>query len=478
MKDLTPRRIVKELDKYIVGQKSAKKKVAIAMRNRYRRSLLPEELKEEVIPKNILMIGPTGVGKTEIARRLSRLANAPFTKVEATKYTEVGYVGRDVESMVRDLMEIGIRMVQNEEVKYVEDKAEQRSIDRILDAMKPMPSSSASANPFQMILGSLTGPMEDEDEFEDEEENEEQQAEQESRKKKLEKERDDLRQKIVDGELDNIYVEIEVEENPNVNTVNIFSQAGMEEMGIDFQSLLGNFMPRKTVKRNLKVKDAKKILQMEEAHKLIDREEVKAKAVKRVEQHGIIFIDEMDKVAGREKGHGPDVSREGVQRDILPIVEGSNVITKYGPVKTDHILFIAAGAFNISKPSDLIPELQGRFPIRVEMESLFKEDFIRILVEPRNALTKQYEALLASDGVEITFDDSGIDEMAGLAQKVNDSTENIGARRLHTILEKLLEDLAFEAPETENRKVVINREYVKDKLKDIVEDQDLTRFIL
>jgi len=471
---LTPRRIMEALGKYIVGQKDAKKKVAIALRNRYRRSCLPDDLRDEVIPKNILMIGPTGVGKTEIARRLAKLAGAPFMKVEATKYTEVGYVGRDVESMVRDLTEIGIRMVQVEKIKSVDDKAADQAVERIVNALRPRPETPA-ANPFQMIFGSLTGAGAQQPAIDDTEESEE--DEQQAHDQDM-RERQELRQRIASGEMDGIFVELEVEENSNMDTVNVFSPVGMEEMGIDFQSILGNFFPKKHVRRNMKIGDARKMLQGEEARKLIDREDVKKEAVHLVEQNGIIFIDEMDKIAGREKGHGPDVSREGVQRDILPIVEGSTVITKYGPVRTDHILFIAAGAFNVSKPSDLIPELQGRFPIRVELDSLSRDDFVKILTEPKNALTRQYRALLGADGVKVEFDQSGIDEIASLAQVVNESTENIGARRLHTVMEKLLEDLSFDAPESGQKEVRIDKDYVIEKLKDVVENQDLSRYIL
>lgn len=484
MKKLTPRKVVEELDKYIIGQDDAKKKVAIALRNRYRRSMLPREMQEEVIPKNILMIGPTGVGKTEIARRLAKLANAPFIKVEATKFTEVGYVGRDVESMVRDLMEIGIRIVQKKKMEEVKDEATERAIERIVDELKPKPQPpSQTTNPFQMIFGPFTGSNitdtePEEDLVLEEEEGEEEKEIEQEKLEKIDQEREELRQKIRSGEMDEVYVEIEIQESPQFNTIPIFSQAGMEEIGMDFQNIMGNFFPKKSIRKNLKVKDAIKILQAEEAQNLVDREEIKAEAIRKVEQHGIIFIDEMDKIAGKQGGHGPDVSREGVQRDILPIVEGSTVITKYGPVRTDHILFIAAGAFNMAKPSDMIPELQGRFPIRVELDSLFKKEFVRILTEPKNALTRQYKALLASDGVEVTFDQSGIEEIATLSQAVNENTENIGARRLHTIMEKLLEDLAFEAPESGKSKVIIDKKYVSEKLADIVENRDLSRYIL
>ena len=479
MAKLTPVKIVEELNKYIIGQNDAKKSVAIALRNRYRRSLLPEEMQEEIIPKNILMIGPTGVGKTEIARRLARLSGAPFIKVEATKYTEVGYVGRDVESMVRDLVEIGIRIIQLEKIEEVENRAKERAIDLIVDALKPKPEKSVT-NPFQMLMGSLTSPggmsgsYDNDDEIDDEEEEKEEEKNQEA----MEKDRKDLREKIASGEMDEETVEIEIEEPPPMETVSVFSNAGLEEMGVDFQSILGNIFPKKKGHRKVKIKEARKLLQQEEAKKMIDREEVKRLAIKKVEQHGIIFLDEMDKIAGREKGHGPDVSREGVQRDLLPIVEGSTVITKYGPVKTNHILFISAGAFNVSKPSDLIPELQGRFPIRVELTSLNKDDFVKILTEPKNALVRQYMALMGTEGVHLEFDPTGIDEIAQLSQYVNENTENIGARRLHTMMEKLLEEISFHAPENGEKSITINKEYVVDKLKGIVEDQDLSQFIL
>lgn len=477
MAKLTPRKIVEELNKYIIGQDDAKKSVAIALRNRYRRSLLPEEMQEEIIPKNILMIGPTGVGKTEIARRLARLSGAPFIKVEATKYTEVGYVGRDVESMVRDLVEIGIRIVQLEKIEEVENLARERAIDLIVDALKPKPEKSVT-NPFQMLMGTLTSPGGMSGSFDSDDETDEEEEKDEKNQEAMEKDRKDLREKIASGEMDEETVEIEIEEPPPMETVSVFSNAGLEEMGVDFQSILGNIFPKKKGHRKVKIKEARKLLQQEEAKKMIDREEVKRLAIKKVEQHGIIFLDEMDKIAGREKGHGPDVSREGVQRDLLPIVEGSTVVTKYGPVKTNHILFISAGAFNVSKPSDLIPELQGRFPIRVELTSLNKEDFVKILTEPKNALVRQYMALMGTEGVNLEFDPSGIDEIAQLSQYVNENTENIGARRLHTMMEKLLEEISFHAPENGEKSVTIDREYVLDKLKGIVEDQDLSQFIL
>ncbi len=477
MAKLTPRKIVEELNKYIIGQDDAKKSVAIALRNRYRRSLLPEDLQEEIIPKNILMIGPTGVGKTEIARRLARLSGAPFIKVEATKYTEVGYVGRDVESMVRDLVEIGIRIVQLEKIEEVENLAKERAIDLIVDALKPKPEKTVT-NPFQMLMGTLTSPGGMSGGYDNDDEADEEEEKEEKNQEAMEQDRKDLREKVASGEMDEETVEIEIEEPPPMETVSVFSNAGLEEMGVDFQSILGNIFPKKKGHRKVKIKEARKILQQEEAKKMIDREEVKRLAIKKVEQHGIIFLDEMDKIAGREKGHGPDVSREGVQRDLLPIVEGSTVVTKYGPVKTNHILFISAGAFNVSKPSDLIPELQGRFPIRVELTSLNKDDFVKILTEPKNALVRQYMALMGTEGVHLEFDSTGIDEIAQLSQYVNENTENIGARRLHTMMEKLLEEVSFHAPENGEKSIIIDKNYVVDKLKGIVEDQDLSQFIL
>jgi len=459
---LTPREIVSELDKYIVGQKQAKKSVAVALRNRYRRSLLEESLRDEVIPKNILMIGPTGVGKTEIARRLAKLVNAPFVKVEATKFTEVGYVGRDVESMVRDLVETSIRMVKAEKTEKLKDKAEKLAEERILAILVPNPNrNKPGRNPLEMLFGGQKEP---------EPETTEQDQTTAAR-------RAALKEKLLRGELENEVIEIEVEDH-SPSMLDMLGGQGNEQMGMNMQELFGNLMPKRTKKRKLPVKEARKVLIQEEAQKLMDMDEVYQESVRRAEQSGIIFIDEIDKVASAGKGGGPDVSREGVQRDILPIVEGSTVVTKYGPVKTDYILFIAAGAFHIAKPSDLIPELQGRFPIRVELSSLSHEDFVRILKEPKNALTKQYTALLETEGIRIEFNDPAIEEVARIAVEVNQNTENIGARRLHTILEKLLEDLSFEAPDLGLETFAITPEYVREKLADIARNRDLSQYIL
>lgn len=446
MDNLTPRRIVEELDKYIIGQHKAKKAVAIAMRNRWRRQRLSPELRDEVLPKNIIMIGPTGVGKTEIARRLSRLANAPFVKVEASKFTEVGYVGRDVESMIRDLTEISIGMVKSEHVEKVQEKAKVLAEERLLDLLLPAPRVSRGAA------------------VEDEE------------KEKHKETRERLRAQLREGKLDHRYVDIEVKEK--MMPFGVVSNVGLEDLEINLKEMLGNFMPEKSKRKKVRVPEAVSIMRQEEANKLIDIDKVTKEAIDRTEQTGIVFVDEIDKIASRGYSQGPDVSREGVQRDLLPIVEGTTVATKHGPVKTEHILFIAAGAFHMTKPSDLIPELQGRFPIRVELEPLGKEEFIRILTEPYNALIKQYTALLGTEDVTLDFTKDSIDEIADIAAHVNEKTENIGARRLHTVLEKLLEDISFEAPEKRNGKLTVDKKYVREKLSEIVKDEDLSRYIL
>lgn len=460
---LTPRQIVAELDKYIVGQKPAKRSVAVALRNRYRRSRLPDELRDEVVPKNILMIGPTGVGKTEIARRLAKLVHAPFIKLEATKFTEVGYVGRDVESMIRDLVETSIRMVKEERTEKVKDKAVRAANERLAALLAPSPAKAKSQrNPLEMLFGGNANAQAEEPEPVDPD---------------LVSKRAELLTKLEGGKLENELVEVEVEDQ-TPSMMDLFSGPGQEQMGQNMQEMLSQFMPKKRKKRKLPVRDARKVLVQEEAGKLIDMDEVVSESVRRAEQSGIIFLDEIDKIASNGRGQGPDVSREGVQRDILPIVEGSTVVTKYGPVKTDYILFIAAGAFHVAKPSDLIPELQGRFPIRVELSSLTDEDFVRILTEPENALTKQYAALLRTEGIEVEFTGEAISELANMAQDVNRNTENIGARRLHTLLEKLLEDLSFEAPELQLERLEITPEYVREKLGTIASNRDLSQYIL
>ncbi len=460
MENLTPREIVEELDRYIIGQEEAKKAVAIAMRNRYRRKLLSRDLQEEIVPKNILLIGPTGVGKTEIARRLARLSPAPFLKIEVSKFTEVGYVGRDVESMIRDLMEISIRNLRSERLIEVEDKARLLVEERLLEYM--MPSRKRTKNPLNALLGGF-GETKEED---DKEINE-----------RIQERRERLQERLRKGELEEHTIEIEVEINQSP-MIEIFSGAGVEELGFNFQDIFGGMFPKKRKRKKVTIAQAREILEQEEAQKLIDIDELAEEARSRVEEMGIIFLDEIDKVAGRETGHGPDVSREGVQRDILPIVEGSTVMTKYGPIKTDHILFIAAGAFHVSKPADLIPELQGRFPIRVEMKSLTEDDFRQILTEPENALTKQYLALLSTEDIEIEFTDGGIREIANVACIINEQMENIGARRLHTVMEKLLEDISFRGSELAGEKITIDKAFVAEKLGEILQDKDLSRYIL
>ncbi|MBV6677175.1 ATP-dependent protease ATPase subunit HslU [Bacillus thuringiensis] len=458
----TPRQIVEKLDQYIIGQKDAKKAVAVALRNRYRRSKLAENLRDEIAPKNILMIGPTGVGKTEVARRMAKLVGAPFIKVEATKFTEVGYVGRDVESMVRDLVETSVRIVKEEMVVKVQDKAEEQANQRLVEILVPNPEKqSGFKNPLEMLFGGAQNSSQTSDTQEDGE---------------IEKKRQDVERKLAAGLLEDEIVSIEVTEQQS-SMFDMLQGTGMEQMGMNFQDALGSFMPKKTKKRKLSVKEARKLLTNEEAQRLIDMDEVTQEAVYRAEQLGIIFIDEIDKIAGKQS-NSVDVSREGVQRDILPIVEGSNVATKYGSVKTDYILFVAAGAFHMSKPSDLIPELQGRFPIRVELTKLSTDDFVKILIEPDNALIKQYMALLATEGIEIEFSDEAIRKIAEIAYQVNQDTDNIGARRLHTIMEKLLEDLSFEASEITLEKITITPQYVEEKLASIAKNKDVSQFIL
>jgi ATP-dependent HslUV protease ATP-binding subunit HslU len=435
--ELTPREIVSELDKYVIGQSEAKRAVAIALRNRVRRQKLDPEMAEEVMPKNILMIGPTGVGKTEIARRLAKLANSPFLKVEASKFTEVGYVGRDVESIIRDLVDISIDMVREERLDQVADRAEQNAEDRLLDLlMPPQPEPSDSH----------------------------------------ERSRDKLREKLRSGKLDDRMVEVDVKERGP--TLEVATNGNIEEMDINLKDIMPGLFGGRTRKRNMRVQEALEYLVQEEEQKLIDMDQVTRIALERVERNGIVFLDEIDKIAGREGGHGPDVSREGVQRDILPIVEGTTVNTRHGFVRTDHILFVAAGAFHVSKPADLIPELQGRFPIRVELKSLTEEDFIRILKEPKSALVKQYMALLETEGIKLTFTDDSIQEVARIAAQVNESMENIGARRLHTIMEKLLEEISFNGPDLKKKNIRIDSDYVRKQLAEIVKDQDLSKYIL
>jgi ATP-dependent HslUV protease ATP-binding subunit HslU len=457
--ELTPREIVAELDKYVVGQKDAKRAVAIALRNRMRRQKLVPEMAEEVIPKNIIMIGPTGVGKTEIARRLAKLANSPFLKVEASKFTEVGYVGRDVESMIRDLVEIAIEMIREEKLEDVADKAELNAEERLLDILLPpisprQDSSSTASSTGGVVIDASTSLTESSS-----------------------RTREKLRQQLREGKLDDRTVEIETRER-NFPSFEIISNQGVEEMDVNLKDMLPNIFGQRTKKRKMKVNEAFEYLIQEEEQRLIDMEQVTRTAIDRVENSGIIFLDEIDKIAGRESGHGPDVSREGVQRDILPIVEGTTVNTRYGMVRTDHILFIAAGAFHVSKPSDLIPELQGRFPIRVELQSLTMEDFVRILTEPKSSLTRQYIALLETEGVKLEFTPDALEEVARFAFRVNEGTENIGARRLHTIMERVLDEISFEAPEKKGQQFVVDPAYVQKMLSEIVKDQDLSRYIL
>jgi len=457
MKVLKPKEIVSELDKYIIGQDQAKRSVAIALRNRWRRQQVPPDLRDEIAPKNIIMIGPTGVGKTEIARRLARLAKSPFLKIEATKFTEVGYVGRDVESMIRDLTELAANMAKKDAQEEVKTKARELAEERLLDILLPKKREEIreeAEGDREKVLEVVKAD-----------------------KTEIDSTRDKLRRLLRGGKLDSRYVELETA-NRNIPMIEVFSNAGLEEMEFNIKEVFGNMFPTKKKKRRVKIPEAMEVIIQEESQKLIDMEKVIEDAIRMTEQNGIIFLDELDKVAGSESRHGPDVSREGVQRDLLPIVEGSTVATKYGMVKTDHILFIAAGAFNVSKPSDLLPELQGRFPIRVELSSLSQEDFVRILTEPQNALITQYRALLYTEGVELEFEESAIDEIARIASDVNERMENIGARRLHTVMEKLLDEISFDAPDMKEKKVDIDRHYVSEKLKDIFEDENLSRYIL
>lgn len=454
MSGLKPSEIVKELDKYIVGQHKAKRSVAIALRNRWRRQHVAGDLKDEIAPKNIIMIGPTGVGKTEIARRLSKLADAPFVKVEASKFTEIGYVGRDVESMVRDLVELTVTQLKSREQESVREKARHNAEEQMLDLLLPKSGDRNEAPSGDALFEVVAETTE-----------------------RSSPTREKLRTMLRDGRLDGRYVDMEVAER-NMPVVEVFSNVGMEELGINFKDMFGSLMPKNTKRRKIKVPEAMEIITQEESQRLVDMDKVVAAAIEKVEQSGIIFLDEIDKIVGKDGGHGPDVSREGVQRDLLPIVEGCTVNSKYGPVRTDHILFIAAGAFHISKPSDLIPELQGRFPIRVELESLGKADFIRILTEPKNALLLQYKAMLETEGIDLVFEDDSVERIAAIAEDVNQMTENIGARRLHTIMERLLEDILFDAPDMQKKQMRISAADVDTKLKDIKSNEDLSRYIL
>jgi len=457
LKVLRPREIVSELDKYIIGQDKAKRSVAIALRNRWRRQQVPQELRDEIAPKNIIMIGATGVGKTEIARRLARLANSPFLKIEASKFTEVGYVGRDVESMIRDLTELAVNMAKQEEQEKVKAKATESAEDKLLDILLPKPKKEIEKDTEEKREGMLEVVKVEP-------------ADPDSTRGKL-------RRLLRKGKLDERYVELEVTDK-SFPLVEIFSSAGLEEIDMNVKEIFGQILPSKPKKRRVKVKEASEILTQQESQRLIDFDKVVEKAIRRTEQNGIIFLDELDKVVGSESTSGPDVSREGVQRDLLPIVEGSTVLTKYGMVKTDHILFIASGAFHGSKPSDLLPELQGRFPIRVELNALTQEDFVRILTEPKNALIVQYRALLATEGIQLEFAEEAIAEIAKMAYEVNETMENIGARRLHTVMETLLDDISFNASDTEEKEMSIDRDYVREKLSEILEDVNLSRYIL
>lgn len=459
---LTPRQIVDQLDQYIIGQREAKKAVAVALRNRYRRMNLSDKFKDEIVPKNILMIGPTGVGKTEIARRLAKLVGAPFVKVEATKFTEVGYVGRDVESMVRDLVETSVRIVKEEKMEHVKERAEQLANERIVELIVPKQKKQMNMkNPLEMFFNQ----QQDQEDSTEQEEND------------VEQQRKRVAHQLAMGELEDHMVTVELDDQ-QPSMFDMLQGSGMEQMGMNMQDAFSQFMPKKTKKRRLTVAEARKVLTQDEAQKLIDMDEVSHEAVEKAEQSGMIFVDEIDKVAGGSEQSSSTVSREGVQRDILPIVEGSTIVTKHGPVKTDHILFVAAGAFHMAKPSDLIPELQGRFPIRVELDKLTVEDFVNILTEPSNALLKQYEALLETEGINVEFSDEAVNRIAEVAFEVNQETDNIGARRLHTILEKLLEDLSFEAPDINMETIEITKAYVDDKLSSIAKNKDLSQFIL